>query len=57
MAVVAPVPPSPMASVPVIELADKFNANSVYSIPIPPLLFISTDIVLPDLSIPSPGIT
>ena len=56
MAVVAPVPPSPMASVPVIELASSFTAISVDSITRPPLAFKSTDKVLPDLSRPSPAI-
>jgi hypothetical protein len=55
-AVVAPVPPSPMASVPVIELASSFTAISVDSITRPPLAFRSTDKVLPDLSRPSPAI-
>nr|BAR38654.1 hypothetical protein [uncultured Mediterranean phage uvMED] len=56
MADVAPVPPSPIASVPVIELASSFTAISVDSITRPPLDLRSTDKVLPDLSRPSPAI-
>ena len=39
LAVVAPVPPSPIASVPVIELAARSTAISVDSITSPPLAF------------------
>ena len=57
LADVAPVPPSPNARVPVIELADRSIANSVDSITQPPLAFKSRLISLPDLSIPSPAVT
>ena len=45
LADVAPVPPSPIASVPVIELASSFTANSLDSITSPPLLLRSAEIV------------
>jgi len=57
LALVAPVPPSPIASVPVIELAARSTAISVDSITSPPLALRSTERVLPDLSNPSPAIT
>ena len=47
LALVAPVPPSPIASVPVIELAARSTATSADSITSPPFAFKSTDIVLP----------
>ena len=57
LALVAPVPPSPIARVPVIELAARSTAISVDSITSPPLAFKSTASVLPDLSNPSPAVT
>ena len=54
---VAPVPPSPIASVPVIADAPKSTANSVDSITQPPLAFRSTLTVEPTTSIPSPAAT
>ena len=54
---VDPVPPSPTARVPVIELAARSTATSVDSITSPPLALRSTDKVLPDLSSPFPAIT
>ena len=56
LALVAPVPPSPIARVPVIELAARSTAISVDSITSPPLAFKSTESVLPDLSNPSPAV-
>ena len=56
LALVAPVPPSPIASVPVIELAARSTAISVDSITSPPLAFKSTESVLPDLSNQSPAV-
>ena len=52
-ALVAPVPPSPIASVPVIELAARSTAISEDSITSPPFAFKSTDIVLPVFCKPS----
>ena len=52
-ALVPPVPPSPIAKVPVIELASSFTAISEDSITRPPFDFKSTDIVLPDFCMPS----
>ena len=57
LAEVDPVPPSPTANVPVIELAERLTAISVDSIVSPPLAFRSTESVLPDLSIPFPAMT
>ena len=54
---VAPVPPSEIARVPVIELAAKSTANSVDSITRPPFDLRSRDKVFPDLSSPSPAVT
>ena len=56
MAVVAPVPPSPIASVPVIELESNFKASLPPSKAKPPLAFVSTNKVFPDLSRPAPAI-
>ena len=53
---VAPVPPSPIASVPVIELAARSTAISVDSITKPPFDLRSTDKVFADLSKPSPAV-
>ena len=53
---VAPVPPSPIANVPVILDAPKSNDNSVESITIPLLLLASIDNVLPDFSNPEPAV-
>ena len=54
-ALVAPVPPSDMARVPVIELASSFKANSVDSKTIPPLALRSAAKLLPFLDKPSPA--
>ena len=53
---VAPVPPSEIAKVPVIELAPRSTAISVDSITSPPFDLRSTDNVFPDLSKPSPAV-
>ena len=61
---VAPVPPSPTANVPVIEEAAKSTASSPDSITKPPFAFASTDNecamfspdVAPVLAIPSPPV-
>ena len=62
--VVAPVPPSLTANVPVIALAPKLIANLLFSITRPPLLFVSIDNVcaafstsLPVVAKPSPAVT
>ena len=56
-ALVAPVPPSDMAKVPVIELASNLRANSVDSITRPPFDLRSRDNSVPDLSKPLPAVT
>ena len=53
---VAPVPPSAIAKVPVIELASSFNASYVDSITKPPFDFKSKLNSLPLLSNPSPAV-
>ena len=53
---VAPVPPSPTESVPVILDAPKSTANSVDSITIPPLVLRSVESEFPDLVRPSPAV-
>jgi len=55
-AVVAPVPPSPTASVPVIELAARSTAISEDSITSPPFDLRSTDNVFPDFCKPSAAV-
>ena len=57
LALVAPVPPSEIARVPVIELAAKSTANSVDSMTKPPFAFRSTLNSFPFLSKPSPAVT
>jgi len=54
--VVAPVPPSAIAKVPVMLLASNFTANFADSITRPPLVFRSVDNVFPDFCNPSPAI-
>ena len=56
LALVAPVPPSPIASVPVIELAARSTAISADSITSPPFDLRSADKVLPDFSKPFPAV-
>ena len=55
-AVVAPVPPSLIASVPVLLDAPKSIASLLLSNTAPPLDFASIDNVLPDFAIPSPAV-
>ena len=55
--VVAPVPPSLTANVPVILDAPRSIANSLLSITAPPLLFKSSSISLAFAVIPSPPTT
>ena len=56
LAVVAPVPPLLIPSVPVIEVAPKLTASFVDSITYPPLDFKSVENVVPVKSNPSPGV-
>ena len=53
---VAPVPPSAIASVPVIDDAPRFRASSVLSITKPPLALRSKLSSLPTRSRPSPAV-
>ena len=56
LALVAPVPPSEIAKVPVIELAARSTAISADSITSPPFDLRSADNVLPDFSKPFPAV-